>query len=256
MDAGLSLILATAAAWLGAAGASLFDLDGRRFVGTLTQLGSGALLAVAVFDIFPEASAHISWPALIAAAALGFALLWVIGAKVFPVCPSCSLSHFESAAANPERKTIIFLCVALGTHCILDGLLLTVDHGASAVSQTGLLAGLAVHKVPEGFALALLLYGAGLPRLKALGLACAVESLTIVGGLASLLFLASPPATAVSAIFAFIGGGFVYLVSNSWTSAESHGKGLWKHGWIAVEAASFASVGIFLLILPRLTSGM
>lgn len=58
--------------------------------------------------------------------------------------------------------------VARGLHCTVDGLGIAFGDNLLGHPDVGLLAGISVHKVPEGLALILLLLGAGIEYKKAI----------------------------------------------------------------------------------------
>ena len=248
------LLGATFAAVFGAVIALFFERKSRNHLGTLVEIATGALFAVTIFDILPEAKQSLSWINLLLSVGLGFGLLWIIGKKVFPVCPSCSVSHFAAGLQEMDTKSIILLSIALGIHCSLDGIALAAGSGLSLAGNGGIMTGIILHKIPEGFALALLLFGAGMKSLNAFLLTVAVESLTIVGGIAGILFFSSQGALWTPAVFAFIGGGFLYLVFNNWSSSLKHVDNSSRLKWIWIEGASFCTVGAFLGLLTKLGS--
>ena len=72
-----------------------------------------------------------------------------------------------------------------------------------------------VHKVPEGLALGALLLGSGYKRLSAVLWVAAVESTTVLGGLAGILWLRGATPFWLDAVLAHAGGGFVFLATHA-----------------------------------------
>src|SRR5258707_779848 len=112
---------------------------------------------IAIFDILPESKTALSWPLFIAAVTAGYVAFWLIGTYVAPICPACAIRSFESDHHHAHGIGLVFLAGVLAIHCFFDGL------GVSAASAMGesfgvrVFAAIALHKLPEGFALALML---------------------------------------------------------------------------------------------------
>ncbi|HVT11966.1 MAG TPA: ZIP family metal transporter [Fimbriimonadaceae bacterium] len=217
----------------------------------LVHVATGALLGITAFDILPEAKAVLSWPVFLVAAASGYALLWIIGRFVFYVCPSCAITHVhESDLAR--KGSLILLGVALGVHCLLDGMAIATGSELSHRAEIGALLGVALHKVPEGLALGLLLIGARYSRRNALAIATGIEAITIVGALAGTLVAQMPGQTGVGLVFAVVGGSFVYLVFNALGGAFEHSGQVPRVRSLTAELASFLATGLLLWAATRM----
>lgn len=70
-----------------------------------------------------------------------------------------------------------------------------------------------MHKIPEGLALILLLFGAGIERKKAITWALGVESMAIVGGVIGLYLVNSMSTFWLGILFAPVAGGFFYMIT-------------------------------------------
>jgi zinc and cadmium transporter len=105
--------------------------------------------------------------------------------------------------------------VALGLHCTMDGLGIAFGDNLLGHPDVGLVAGISVHKIPEGLALILLLLGAGIDRKKAMAWALGVESMTIVGGLIGFYLVNSTSMFWLGILFAHVGGGFFYMIASA-----------------------------------------
>ena len=118
----------------------------------LVAAAMGTLLAVTLFDVFPDAKQFLTWPTLLVASASGYLLLWIVGKYVYHVCPACAVNDLEHA--NPQlARTATMLMVALGLHCTMDGLGIAFGDNVLGHPDLGLVAGISVHKIPEGLAL-------------------------------------------------------------------------------------------------------
>jgi zinc transporter ZupT len=180
----------------------------------LVAAAMGTLLAVTLFDVLPDAKQFLPWPTLLLACASGYLLLWIIGKYVYHVCPACAVNDLEQA--NPQlAQTAKMLMVALGLHCTMDGLGIAFGDNLLGHPDVGLVAGISVHKMPEGLALILLLLGAGIERKKAITWALGAESMTVVGGVIGFYLANSTSTFWLGILFAHVGGGFFYMIASA-----------------------------------------
>ncbi len=244
-------VVATGLAILGSAfGVNLGGLLRSRLE-LLGHVAPGALLGITAFDILPEAKAVLSWPVFLSAVFFGYALLWVIGRFVFYVCPSCAIAHVhESDLAR--KGSLILLGSALGVHCLLDGMAIATGSELSQRAEIGALIGVALHKLPEGLALGLLLVGARYARRKALLIASGIEAITIAGAIVGTLVTRVPGQVPVGLVFAVVGGSFVYLVFNALGGAFEHGNQMPRARSLTAELASFLATGLLLWASTRM----
>jgi zinc transporter ZupT len=129
-------------------------------------------------------------------------------------CPACAVNDLEQA--NPQlAKTAMMLMVALGLHCTMDGLGIAFGDNLLGHPDVALVAGISVHKIPEGLALILLLLGAGIERKKAISWALGVESMTMVGGVIGFYLVNSTSTFWLGILFAHVAGGFFYMITSA-----------------------------------------
>jgi zinc transporter ZupT len=180
----------------------------------LVAAAMGTLLAVTLFDVLPDAKQFLTWSTLVPACASGYVLLWIVGKYVYHVCPACAVNDLEQE--NPQlAQTAAALMTALGLHCLMDGLGIAFGDNLLGHPDFGLLAGISVHKIPEGLALILLLLGAGIERKKAITWAAGVESMTIVGGVVGSYLVSSTSTFWLGILFAHVAGGFFYMITSA-----------------------------------------
>ena len=206
------------AAFAAALGALLGTALGSRAKNRLPHLlfaASGVLLAVVLCDLLPEAKAALSWPAFLLAGGSGWAAFSVFNRYIFPVCPSCAFSDLDHAQTQKRRQTAAFLLIALALHCLLDGVAVVVGDEINPQTNTGLLFALTVHKIPEGFALVILLLASGWNKPQTLRWAVLIESATVLGGLMGTLLLRDASLPFLSLLLAHVGGGFLFLVTGT-----------------------------------------
>lgn len=166
----------------------------------LTSLNGGLLIGIATFWILPEVAEDSNWWTALAWLTGGFAMLFVIDRYLQPVCSSCS--HAVST----------ILLVAAGAHCFLDGWLIRASLSeAQGQLSAGVIAGIVLHKIPEGVALGVMLRTALKSERHAILASAAFQLVTWLGMVAE--GCASPfiaPAL-VQGLLALTGGGFLFL---------------------------------------------
>ena len=160
----------------GALGVALGQVAPRRLT-LLVYAAMGALLAVTVFDVLPDAKSLLSWPAFLLASASGYALFWALGKYVYHLCPACSVGAFDQATTARLGQTVVLLMIALGLHSAMDGVAVVVGDTVAGRPNLAVLLAVSFHKFPEGLALALLLLGAGYGRRTALLWTLGIESI-------------------------------------------------------------------------------
>jgi zinc transporter ZupT len=235
----LRLLAAVSMAALGAVIAVSFKKISHQGLCILISFAAGALLAVAAFDIIPEAIEMVGRWSAGGSVLAGYALFFALGRFVSHVCPACSATHTE---INFKAVTITMMA-ALAIHSLMDGL--AIYSGYLTTSNLGLLIllGVAFHKLPEGMALALVARGAGLSRLRSFGVACGLEAVTTLGGgLIGFLALVPGAENWIGYVLGFVGGGFIYLVFHALLSEVFR-----HHPVSTLIAATLGGTSIFLI---------
>jgi zinc transporter ZupT len=197
----LAVLSAAAGVWV----SSISGLTRR-----LVPFGGGVLLGVAVFWVLPEMAELFQWPTALAWTSGGFALLWVIDRYVYPVCPACSHSHEHDHCATRLHGFAPPLLIAAALHSALDGWSLSVA-GHAPTFGLPFLAGIAIHKIPEGLALGVIARAALRSRGSALGWCVLAQLGTFVGGLLESVAAPYLGPHGFSALLALAGGSFLYL---------------------------------------------
>jgi zinc and cadmium transporter len=195
----------------------------------LISFAAGTLLGVTLFAILPEGLKDSGAWSVVAAAATGYLLFFLISKHVHHVCPACAASHFDADATRHFNEIATALIVALAIHSTTDGLALGIQQEAPSMDATkwSLFSALCIHKVPEGLALGSLLIGAGLRRSTALGWVAAVEATTLLGGAIGMLWLGKVSTFWIGLVMAHVGGGFLYLATHAVVGEMlKHGKRL------------------------------
>lgn len=182
----------------------------------------GTLLAVTLFDVFPDAKANLTWPVFLLATGSGYGLFWLVSRYLYSICPACAFNTISGDSCeigqNGEPSLVRaqslawLLTIALAVHCTVDGLAIVVGDDLSRGFDPAILLAILVHKLPEGMALGLFLISAGRRPAAAALWTALVESTTLFGGLLGAHWISPQSLFWLSLIFAHVGGGFVYLV--------------------------------------------
>ena len=209
---GLRLALACLVASLGALAAVSFRKISHARLCLLISFAAGALLAVAVLDIWPETVELVGGFGAAVSFLTGYALFWGITKFIFHVCPACSATHTE---INFKAITLSMVA-ALSVHSFMDGLAIYSSYLTGSKIGIFIFLAVAFHKFPEGLALTLVGIGSGMKRAKAFLLTFLLESLTtLAGGIAGILFLLPSASQWIGYVLGHVGGGFIFLVTHA-----------------------------------------
>jgi len=233
------LVLAVVAASLGALAAIAIKKITHLTLCLLISFAAGALLAVTLFDIFPEAWDLVGFLPAAAAFLSGYVLFYLITKFVFHICPACAATHTETTF----RAVTLAMLVALSIHSFMDGLAI---YGGALTARPGgflILMAVAYHKFPEGLALSLVARQSGMNRPRSFLISFGMESVTTVaGGLAGLFFIL-PEAPWVGFVLAHVGGGFAYLVIHALFSGAIRNHPKWTLFAALVGGGSVLATG-------------
>jgi zinc transporter ZupT len=175
----------------------------------LVPFSGGVLLGIAGFWVMPEMAAYFGWPGVLLWVLAGFAGLWLIDRYVYPVCPSCSHTHDHDHCNTRLHGFAAPMLIAAGLHSFLDGWLLAAA-GQSPLGDA-LVAGIALHKIPEGLALGVIVRSAMKSRRRAIAGCAAAELLTIIGAGFELQLAPRLGFAWAHGLLAVAAGSFLYL---------------------------------------------
>ena len=113
------------------------------------------------------------------------------------------------------------LIVVLALHCFVDGLGISAAGAVSSGFAVRVFIAVAIHKFPEGFALALILMPAMTTVAAAVLTAIALEATTVLGAAMTMAWKQPSPFW-IALVLAHIGGTFLYLsisgLQDAWTA--------------------------------------
>jgi len=216
-----------------AAGIRLAEVPG--FSRRMVPFSGGLLVGVALFWILPEIAAQEGWLSAAAGLVAGAAALWLIDRYVYPVCPTCSHTHAHENCASSLHGFAAPLLIASGIHSFFDGWSLAVSgQQGFETLRIAFLAGISMHKLPEGLALGALLAAALGSEGKALLGAAAAQSMMLAGGALAVMVAPRLGAGWTMGFLSIAAGAFLYL------------------GYHAIESVSERR-GVAISVLPALT---
>ncbi len=236
------LALTLAASWLGIA------LGGRARFTSILPFSGGVLIGVAAFWVFPEIAGQYGWVGALCGILAGFLLLWLVNQFLYPVCPACSTDHDHAGCMEPLHGFSAPLFTAAGLHSFFDGWSLGVAQQSSHEVRLAFLAGIGIHKVPEGIALGVLFLAATGSVWKAWASCAAVQSVMVIGGLLAIVAAPHFGPNWISGLLSIAAGVFVYLGYHA-IESECQARGVRTAFWPALTGAAGAAA---LRLVPGL----
>lgn len=168
----------------------------------LGAAGGGLLFGIALFWVVPEIAEVSGWLSAVAFAIAGCLLVGAV---------DVILMH---SGHSPRSGAIGPLLAATAVHCFLDGWSVRAL-GDRPLTDVAVATGLALHKLPEGFALGWVTRRAFSAAQKAIFLGIVVESLTAIAAFiepgANSSAMASMGSWWTVGVLAVISGSFLYL---------------------------------------------
>ncbi len=210
-----------------------------RYSHYVNSFAAGALIAIALAELLPEAVEH--WEpasnAMLVVLATFIAFYLLEAAVVFH---SGAAIHFTEQCPVERHSKGPVIFSGLFLHSLIDGFVITV--GFEVSTELGLLAALGVilHELPEGITSAALLLRS-MKRRTALLLSVAVALATPVGAAIALGPLSGLSESAMGAMLAIAGGSFLYIAASD-LLPETHEKDV-------LQNVTFVLVGAGLMYL-------
>ncbi len=178
----------------------------------MVAFGGGLLGGIAVFGVLPELAEGYGWRDGFLMLASGFALLWLINRYIYPVCPTCAHTHDHGACSTVLHGFGTPLVIAATLHSALDGWgIMASQQAVSSAAGAAVVAGILVHKVPEGLAFGSILRAAYGSRRAAMIWCLIAEGTTLAGGLLENSLSGHLGRIWLFYALALAGGGFLFL---------------------------------------------
>jgi ZIP family zinc transporter len=178
----------------------------------MVSLAAGALLAVTVLHIVPEAIEMTGLAPGAAAIVLGTLAFFLVGKYVYYTCPACAATGSDDPSGFLRIGVLLIITMTL--HSMMDGLAIAAGyehHGSERLGPLILLA-VSYHKVPEGLALVSVCRLAGWPGWKAMGATVLVELTTALGAVLGAYALKGASPLMLGLTLGFVAGSFLYTV--------------------------------------------
>ena len=176
----------------------------------LISFAAGALIALALLDILPEAFELNPY-------GLHWALVSFLGFYALERSVVVHAGHEEIDQCDPESEAHhrhsfgVMSFLGIGFHSVLDGVV--IGAGFAESSSTGVVTaiGVILHEFPEGLSILSILLHAGFGRARAVGYSVAVALATPVGAIGGYLFLRGIGAGVLGALLGVAAGSFLYI---------------------------------------------
>ncbi|MDR1697637.1 MAG: ZIP family metal transporter [Erysipelotrichaceae bacterium] len=205
---------------LGAIIPLLFKNVSDEFNRLLTVFAAGIMLAVTIFDLFPEAFIvvrevmEVKHDIHLVLYVFGFALISMI--ILFGLTTLIKIMAKKRQNLLPQKNhkyylTGIILMLSIALHDLPEGVAIGVSYSLQASKGLSMAILIGIHNIPEGFASALPFKRAGMKRHKIVLLCGLVGLVTLVGAIAG-YYLGQIDPYVDSALLALTAGAMLYLV--------------------------------------------
>ncbi|HEY4755693.1 MAG TPA: ZIP family metal transporter, partial [Ignavibacteriaceae bacterium] len=207
----------------------------------LISFSAGGLFGAAIFTLIPESLHSLNTFEVIGGILSGYLLFWLLTKYYSHVCPACSASHFDERTAKKFSEIVKALLIALSIHSFLDGVAVSTKGVVENISNTSVFIAILTHKLPEGLALASMMFSANYSRKKIIMYVFAVEMVTVLGALlGSIVLKYYVSEVLISVVMSHISGGFIFLASHAVL-----GEMLKNHKKLVISSFSF---GLILIL--------
>ncbi|HTB17123.1 MAG TPA: ZIP family metal transporter [Bryobacteraceae bacterium] len=214
----------------------------------ILPFSGGLLVGIALFWILPEIAERGGWLGGSAGLIAGFSLLFLIDRYLYPVCPTCSHTHHHEDCSSSLHGFAAPLLIASGLHSFFDGWSLAVSQQKGFEGlKIAFLAGIGVHKLPEGLALGALLIAALGTAWRAMLAATAAQSMMLAGGAAAVLLAGHMTPQWTIAFLSVAAGAFVYLGYHA-VDSEYQQRGF-RTAWMPALTGA-AGAAILRVVVP------
>jgi len=179
----------------------------------LISFAAGALIAISLLDIVPEAfelnefGLHWALLSFIAFYALEKSVVVHAGHEDILACDLESEEHRRHSFG-------LMSFLGIGFHSLLDGVVIGAGFADSHITGIVTTIGVTLHEFPEGLSILSILLHAGFERARAIVYSAAVALATPVGAVAGFLFLRGIGPDVLGALLGIAAGSFLYIAAS------------------------------------------
>lgn len=197
----------------------------RRFMPLVISFAAGTLLAVAFFDLLPEAlemleEAHSQaslWP-------------WVLGSFIAFYFLEQLLHYHSHHHVEHHHPMGLVAFMGMAFHSLIDGIVIGVGFAVSPALGIVTTMSLLAHELPQGIAVTSIMLHANFPKRRATIYAALVALATPVGAAGAVLLLHGVSQGVLALLLAVAAGSFLYVAASD-LIPETHEA---KHAWTGV----------------------
>jgi zinc and cadmium transporter len=199
------------------------DVAGR-YSHFINSFAAGAILAIAMFHLLPEAAELTKNPFIFVM--IGFMAFYIL--ESFLVIHSGAEIHYTHTHRHDAKAKGMTIFSGLLLHSLMDGIIIGV--GFEVDYKIGLITSLGVilHEFPEGIT-SFIVLSKRMDRKKSLLLSTGVAVATPVGALIAVFFLKDLPGPVIGKLLALAGGSFLYITASD-LIPETHEKNALLNG--------------------------
>ena len=229
---GMAIIAGIAGTALGGLIGALFRGTSDRTLSGVLAAGAGVMLGMVCFELFPESKEQGGMLPLLLSAVCGVILLLVIDriADAKERAPEPQ----TDAGSHAMLRVGIVLILALAVHNVPEGFALGAGMRADGTLGWKLVLLIALHNIPDGMAIAVSLILGGMKKWQAVLLTALSGIPTVIGGMLG-YWLGGLSPTVISVALAAAGGALLYVTFHEMLPQSFR----MEKGWVPAVCTAF-----------------
>jgi len=179
----------------------------------LIGFAAGALIALSLLDVLPEAfelnEYGLHW------ALFSFLVFYALEKSVVVHAGHEEIGECRAESEAHRRHSFgVMSFLGIGFHSLLDGVVIGAGFADSHITGIVTTIGVTLHEFPEGLSILSILFHAGFDRPQAIAYSVAVALATPVGAVGGYLFLRAIGPGVVGALLGIAAGSFLYIAAS------------------------------------------